>query len=116
MGKLQVGRHLSVDADPETVKGRLKAFARLYGFALREEERLALEFTRGSVLGNLLSFDVQNVTTRLAINLAPSGSTTEITAKMTAASPVSIFTGGDRAALERQMDILAQTVGEVPPP
>lgn len=110
MGKVQVGRALKVDSAADVVRQRLDTFARQYEFAVEAQLGSTIELHRGSTLGNLTSFDVQKVTSTLTVVIEPHDGSTSVTATLVAGSFFQIFTAGDRATLEKQMDVLVGTL------
>lgn len=111
MANLRIGRVLTVDLSDEQLRERLLRFASLYGFEVRRDEPQIKELRRGGLLGELFSFDVQNVPTRLELEVErAAGQSTLVTARLEAGTRFGFFTGGDRAALEKQLDVLAETL------
>lgn len=111
MPKLRVGRALTVDLSDGEVRDRLLRFASLYGFKVTRDELQIMELRRGSLVGEFFSFDVQDVPTRLEVELErAAGRTALVTARIEAGTRFGFFTGGDRAALEKQLDVLAETL------
>ncbi len=57
-----------------------------------------------------MSFDVHNVSTTFVVAFRTTESGTRVTATMKAAAPLQIFNGGDRATLEKDMDVFVDMV------
>lgn len=70
----------------------------------------SLEFRRGGMIGNLLSFDVQKISSVLTVDVRASDGRASVTAALIAGSLFQIFSAGDRATLEKQMDVLVSTL------
>jgi hypothetical protein len=110
VGSATVARVIDVAATSTEVADRVRLFARHNDFKPVEEQSGELVFKRGGGLGDLFSFDVHNVSTRFVVTLERRGAGTRVTATMKAGSPFQVFTGGDRAALERNIDVFVDMV------
>ena len=111
MAKLEVGRALTVDRSDGQIHERARRFASLYGFEVVRDEPRIIELRRGGLLGELFSFDIQNVPTYLDLELErPAHGATLVTARLEARTRFGFFTSGDRVALEKQLDVLADTL------
>jgi len=108
--RVKVGRAFEVSASVDTVRQRLNVFVNMYDFRLSQDQGSVLHYKRGGFWGNLLSFDVNKVTSALEVRLRAAEGRCAVQAEMLAGSALQIGTSGDRAALEQQMDVLVSTV------
>lgn len=82
----------------------------MYEFRSVLESENELTLRRGSFLSGLFAFDVHKVSSMLSIALEPSGEGTRITAVLKASAPFSVFTNSDRQVLEKDLDVLIETL------
>jgi hypothetical protein len=108
--RVKAGRAFEVGASVDAVRERLNVFANMYDFRLSQDQGTVLQYKRGGFWGNLLSFDVNKVTSTLEIRLNASQGRCAVQAQMLVGSALQIGTSGDRAALEQQMDVLVSMV------
>lgn len=108
MGSARVARSVTIPVSAAEARSRAQTFARLYEFRPDAGDGQELTFKRGSLLGDLFSFDVQKVSSTLSITLEPRGDQTRVTAVLRAGAPFQIFTAGDRQVLEKNLDVLVE--------
>jgi hypothetical protein len=112
MPTLRTARSLAVAVPEAELRARVAKFADLYGLRPGRDTGHIQEFQRGGLFGELFSFDIQSVPTTLRAEFQKAEEGTEVTITLAARTRFGVFTSGDRAALEKQLDVLASMVGE----